>query len=90
MLKGDVKGARSYLLSFVHTQPWLARSWSTLSLFLLQNSPREARGAARLAAKTRVLRQTTVDNTANDGNNDNTGSDEVMAAVALLMTGREY
>ena len=57
VLKGDVQGAKRSLLCFLHKQPWLAKLWSHLSLFLLQNSPKDAKFAARLASKAGVMRQ---------------------------------
>ena len=84
VLKGDVPSARKSLLSFVHKQPWLAKSWSTLSLFLLQNCPRDARAAATLSAKARVMKQGQVDV---DDFNSNIDS-EVVATIALMMSGQ--
>merc|ERR1712142_1179103 len=57
VLKGDVAGAKRSLLTYVHKQPWLAKIWSVLSLFLLQNSPKDAKSAASLAAKASVMGQ---------------------------------
>ena len=84
VLKGDVPAARKSLLSFTHKQPWLAKSWSTLSLFLLQNCPRDARAAAILSAKSRVMKQGQVDVDDMSNNMDS----EVVATIALMMSGR--
>ena len=83
VLKGDVKGAKKSLLSAVHQQPWLAKLWSSLSLFLLQNCPRDAMAASRLASKAGVMRQGNVDGGDSDGGVDT----EVLATIALMMAG---
>ena len=86
VLKGDVAGARRSLLTCIHRQPWLAKLWSSLSLFLLQNCPRDARAAARLSAKAGVMRQGCVDQ--DQGRVEEEGVDtEVVATVALMMSG---
>ena len=85
VLKGDVAGARRCLLSCIHRQPWLAKLWSALSLFLLQNCPRDARAAARLSAKAGVMRQGCVDQ--DQGMAEEGVDTEVVATLALMMSG---
>ena len=82
VLKGDVAGAKRSLLTFVHKQPWLAKLWSVLSLFLLQNSPRDAGSAASLAAKASVMEQS-----ASSAGEKQDSSSVVLSAIALMMAG---
>eukprot|EP00092_Neocalanus_flemingeri_P033930 GFUD01036895.1.p1 GENE.GFUD01036895.1~~GFUD01036895.1.p1 ORF type:complete len:1307 (+),score=422.74 GFUD01036895.1:54-3974(+) len=82
VLKGDVAGAKRSLLSFVHKQPWLAKLWSVLSLFLLQNSPRDANAAASLAAKASVMEQSS-----SPAGEQQDSSSLVLSAIALMMAG---
>jgi len=82
VLKGDVAGAKRSLLSFVHKQPWLAKIWSVLSLFLLQNSPRDAKAAASLAAKASVMEQSS-----SPADVQQDSSSVVMSTIALMMAG---
>ena len=84
VLKGDVAGAKRSILSFVHKQPWLPKLWSVLSLFLLQNSPRDAKAAASLAAKASVMEQSS--NLVGE-QQDNSGHCVVLSAIALMMAG---
>jgi hypothetical protein len=82
VLKGDVAGAKRSLLSFVHKQPWLAKIWSVLSLFLLQNSPRDAKAAASVAAKASVMEQSS-----SPADVQQDSSSVVMSTIALMMAG---
>ena len=84
VLKGDVKAAKKSLLASVHQQPWLPKLWSNLSLFLLQNCPRDARSASRLASKSGVMRQGAVDSVERDDSGVDT---QVVATIALMMAG---
>ena len=83
VLKGDVQGAKRSLLCFLHKQPWLAKLWSHLSLFLLQNSPKDAKFAARLACKAGVMRQ----GEACEGEEREGVESLVVGVVALIMAG---
>jgi len=85
VLKGDVVGARKSLLSFVHKQPWLSKLWSALSLFLLQNCPRDAKPAAKVAAKAGMMEQFSSSNLELD-EIDGT-SNLVVSTIALMMAG---
>ena len=84
VLKGDVQAAKRSLLHFLHRQPWLAKLWSHLALFLLQNSPKDAKFAARVSSKAGVMRQ---------GEEGCEGEERVMmeslvtGVVALMMAG---
>ena len=81
VLKGEVQAAKRSLLSFIHRRPWLAQLWSHLSLFLLQNSPKDAKFAARLASKAGVMRQ-------GSGEGEEGGVDNlVVGVVAMMMAG---
>merc|ERR1712142_138403 len=85
VLKGDVVGARKSLLSFVHKQPWLSKLWSALSLFLLQNCPRDAKPAAKVAAKAGMMEQFSSSNL--DLDEIDGTSNLVVSTIALMMAG---
>jgi len=82
VLKGDVAGAKRSILSYVHKQPWLAKIWSVLSLFLLQNSPKDAKAAASLAAKANVMGQSS-----SPADVQQDSSSVVLSTIALMMAG---
>ena len=81
VLKGEVQAAKRSLLSQLHQQPWLGKLWSHLSLFLLQNSPKDAKFSARLASKAGVMRQRS-EEVLEDG-----VENLVVGVVAMMMCG---
>jgi len=84
VLKGDVAGGRRHLFQTVHQQPHLPRIWKVLAVFLLQNCPKEAKTAAKLAAKS-----THIERMGGGGGKDSSdmASGQALAVLGLLMAG---
>jgi len=87
VLKGELVAARRTFLGAVHKLPWLARMWSLLSIFLLQNSPRDASAVASLSIKAGRMTHGVGQGIELDMEKDSEEGEGVLPTLALLMAG---
>jgi len=87
VLKGELAAARRTFLTAVHKLPWLARMWSLLSIFLLQNSPRDASAVAGLSIKAGRMTHGVGQGIELGVDKDSEKDEGVLPTLALLMAG---
>ena len=87
ILKGELEAARRTFLCAVHKLPWLAKMWSLLSIFLLQNSPRDASAVAGLSTKAGRMEHSVGQGIEVDVERDSEEDEGVLPTLALIMAG---